>query len=187
MEQRGLATIAIGPSDLERSLALYRDALGWEVVTVPNTPPEERKKKAQDTLDELITLYEDDEEGWFWRAQAAEGVNGGTGVALFEAYEVTSPSTPPPSTSSGIIRGIVLRGATFGEQAGDAVLDLRALADDDRANLIGEGGQALWQRPGGAGRSCRGGRSRRRLLQQAQVHRRHHTRKARTRSVRNCQ
>lgn len=45
-----------------------------------------------------------------------EGYNGGTGIALFEAYEVASPSTPPPtqppSTGSGTIRGIVRDGVT---------------------------------------------------------------------------
>lgn len=44
----------------------------------PNVGPDERKKKATATLDELLTLYEDDEEGWFWRAQIAEGQNGPT-------------------------------------------------------------------------------------------------------------
>ncbi len=38
--------------------------------------PDERRKKAQATLDELLTLHEDDEEGWYWRAQVAEGANG---------------------------------------------------------------------------------------------------------------
>jgi hypothetical protein len=44
----------------------------------PDTPAEERKKKATATLDELITLYEDDEEAWYARAQIAEGQHGGT-------------------------------------------------------------------------------------------------------------
>lgn len=39
----------------------------------PNVGPDERKKKAIGTLDELLTLYDDDEEGWFARAQIAEG------------------------------------------------------------------------------------------------------------------
>lgn len=42
----------------------------------PGVGPSERKKTAQASLDELLTLYEDDEEGWFWRAQVAEGTNG---------------------------------------------------------------------------------------------------------------
>lgn len=58
----------------------------------PNTPPEERKKKAQATLDELLTLYEDDEEGWFWRAQVAEGGNGG--VPFYKALLRINPVNP---------------------------------------------------------------------------------------------
>ncbi len=42
----------------------------------PGVKPDERAKKATATLDELLTLYEDDEEGWFWRAQIAEGTHG---------------------------------------------------------------------------------------------------------------
>ncbi len=42
----------------------------------PNTPPDQRTKNASQTLDELLTLYPDDEEGWFWRAQIAEGTYG---------------------------------------------------------------------------------------------------------------
>jgi tetratricopeptide (TPR) repeat protein len=44
----------------------------------PDTPADARTKKAQQSLDELLTLYEDDEEGWFWRAQLADGPNGKT-------------------------------------------------------------------------------------------------------------
>lgn len=42
----------------------------------PNTPPDQRSKLAAQTLDELLMLYDDDEEGWFWRASVAEGSNG---------------------------------------------------------------------------------------------------------------
>ncbi|MBY0515060.1 MAG: hypothetical protein K2P78_14300 [Gemmataceae bacterium] len=42
----------------------------------PNTPPDQRQKLAAQTLDELLTLYDDDEEGWFWRASVADGPNG---------------------------------------------------------------------------------------------------------------
>jgi Tfp pilus assembly protein PilF len=35
--------------------------------------PDERQKKARATVDELLTLYEDDEEGWFCRAQLSPG------------------------------------------------------------------------------------------------------------------
>jgi len=41
----------------------------------PKVTPEDRKKKATETLDELLTLYDDDQEGWFARAQIAEGKN----------------------------------------------------------------------------------------------------------------
>ena len=37
---------------------------------------DDRKKEARATLDELLTLHEDDEEGWFARAQLAEGTHG---------------------------------------------------------------------------------------------------------------
>lgn len=40
----------------------------WTGVT-----PENRRKEAAKTIDELLTLHEDDEEGWFARAQLAEG------------------------------------------------------------------------------------------------------------------
>jgi tetratricopeptide (TPR) repeat protein len=58
----------------------------------PNTPPEERKKKAQASLDELLTLHEDDEEGWYWRAQVAEGVN--AGVPFYKALLRMNPLHP---------------------------------------------------------------------------------------------
>lgn len=38
--------------------------------------PDDRRKEARATIDELLTLYEDDEEGWFARAQLAEGQHG---------------------------------------------------------------------------------------------------------------
>ena len=48
----------------------------------PNVGPTERVKKAQQSLDELLTLHEDDEEGWFWRAQLAKG-DGPNATAVF--------------------------------------------------------------------------------------------------------
>jgi tetratricopeptide (TPR) repeat protein len=42
---------------------------------IEGVAPENRKKEATKYLDELLTLYEDDEEGWFNRAQIAEGPN----------------------------------------------------------------------------------------------------------------
>jgi tetratricopeptide (TPR) repeat protein len=58
----------------------------------PNVPPEERKKKATATLDELLTLYEDDEEGWFARAQVAEGPN--SSVPFYKALLKVNPVNP---------------------------------------------------------------------------------------------
>jgi tetratricopeptide (TPR) repeat protein len=37
--------------------------------------PDNRRKEAAKTLDELLTLYDDDEEAWFARAQVADGPN----------------------------------------------------------------------------------------------------------------
>ncbi len=58
----------------------------------PNVPPDERKKKATITLDELLTLYEDDEEGWFARAQIAEGPN--SSVPFYKALLKVNPINP---------------------------------------------------------------------------------------------
>ncbi len=58
----------------------------------PDTPPDARRKKAQESLDELLTLYEDDEEGWFWRAQIAEGTNGG--APFYKALLRINPDHP---------------------------------------------------------------------------------------------
>lgn len=41
----------------------------------PNVKADERRKKAQETLDELLMLHDDDQEAWFWRAQLAESGN----------------------------------------------------------------------------------------------------------------
>ena len=46
---------------------------------LPGVGPDDRKKKAAASLDELLTLYDDDEEGWFARAQ----INGGYEAAVF--------------------------------------------------------------------------------------------------------
>ena len=54
--------------------------------------PENRKKEAIKTLDELLTLFDDDEEGWFYRAQVAEGPN--AGVPLFIRRAVAHQSAP---------------------------------------------------------------------------------------------
>lgn len=61
----------------------------------PNTPPEERKKKAQATLDELLILHEDDEEGWFWRGQMADNAN--ARVPFYKALLKINPLHPGAS------------------------------------------------------------------------------------------
>lgn len=58
----------------------------------PDTKPEERKKKATQTLDELLSIYEDDEEGWFARAQIAEGPHGP--IPIYKALLRVNPLHP---------------------------------------------------------------------------------------------
>ena len=58
----------------------------------PNTAPDQRMKSAAATLDELLTLYDDDQEGWFWRAQFAEGANGK--VPFYKALLRVNPAHP---------------------------------------------------------------------------------------------
>lgn len=58
----------------------------------PNTAADERKKKAQQSLDELLMLYEDDEEAWFWRAQIADGPNGA--AVFYKALLRVNPLHP---------------------------------------------------------------------------------------------
>lgn len=48
----------------------------------PGVGPDDRRKKAMQTLDELLMLHDDDEEGWFWRAQLA-GPDGPNATAVF--------------------------------------------------------------------------------------------------------
>src|SRR5205823_1381965 len=57
----------------------------------PAVGPDDRKKKAAASLDELLTLYDDDEEGWFARAQ----LNGGTeGAVYFKSLLKINPIHP---------------------------------------------------------------------------------------------
>jgi tetratricopeptide (TPR) repeat protein len=58
----------------------------------PNTPPADRRKNAARTLDELLTLYESDEEAWFYRAQVADGVN--AAVPYYKALLRFNPLHP---------------------------------------------------------------------------------------------
>jgi tetratricopeptide (TPR) repeat protein len=58
----------------------------------PDTKPEDRRKKAQQSLDELLMLHEDDEEAWFWRAQVADGPNGA--IPFYKALLKVNPVHP---------------------------------------------------------------------------------------------
>lgn len=58
----------------------------------PGVGPDERKKKAQQSLDELLLLHEDDEEGWFWRAQIADNAN--AGAVFYKALLRVNPLHP---------------------------------------------------------------------------------------------
>lgn len=58
----------------------------------PDVKPEDRKKRANQTLDELLSLYEDDEEGWFAKAQLAEGQFGP--IAMYKALLRVNPLHP---------------------------------------------------------------------------------------------
>ncbi len=58
----------------------------------PDTKADERKKKAAETLNELLTLEEDDEEAWFARAQLAEGSN--ASVPYYKALLKINPLHP---------------------------------------------------------------------------------------------
>ncbi len=54
--------------------------------------PANRKKEAIKALDELLTLFDEDEEGWFYRAQLADGTNGG--VPFYKALLRLNPLHP---------------------------------------------------------------------------------------------
>jgi len=58
---------------------------------MPGITPEERVKKATATLDELLTIYDDDQEGWFYRAQLSPG-NGS--IPFYKALLRINPLHP---------------------------------------------------------------------------------------------
>lgn len=58
----------------------------------PGVPPDQRRKKAAESLDELLMLYEEDEEGWFWRAQLAD--TGNAKAVYYKALLRVNPIHP---------------------------------------------------------------------------------------------
>jgi hypothetical protein len=54
--------------------------------------PDQRKKSAAKTIDELLTLYDDDEEGWYYRAQLSDG--GVSSVPYYKALLRVNPLHP---------------------------------------------------------------------------------------------
>ncbi|MBM3980356.1 MAG: hypothetical protein FJ304_08730 [Planctomycetes bacterium] len=61
---------------------LHIQARLYEKGMLPGTTPDDRRKKAMQSLDELLMLHDDDEEAWFWRAQLA-GADGPNATAVF--------------------------------------------------------------------------------------------------------
>jgi tetratricopeptide (TPR) repeat protein len=82
---------ALLPKANPREQFLIRSKL-HEKGMMPGTGPAERNKKAAQELDELLTLYGDDEEGWYARAFVAEGMNGK--VPFFKALLQVNPIHP---------------------------------------------------------------------------------------------
>lgn len=60
----------------------------------PGVGPDERRKKAAQSLDELLMLHEDDEEGWFWRAQVAAGDGPNAAAVFYKALLKVNPLHP---------------------------------------------------------------------------------------------
>src|SRR5262245_15243628 len=59
---------------------------------VEGVTPEKRKSTANKTLDDMLTLYEDDEEGWYYKAQLSEG--GTSAVVFYKALLRYNPLHP---------------------------------------------------------------------------------------------
>ncbi len=60
----------------------------------PNVAPADRIKKAQQSLDELLMLHDDDEEGWFWRAQLAKSDGPHAPAVFYKALLKVNPLHP---------------------------------------------------------------------------------------------
>jgi len=79
------------PRASDREQLLIRSRL-QEKGMWPNTAPDQRRKAAAASLDELLTLYDDDQEGWYWRAQLADGPNGK--IPFYKALLRVNPVHP---------------------------------------------------------------------------------------------
>jgi Tfp pilus assembly protein PilF len=79
------------PQASDRESLLIRSRL-QEKGLWPNTAADQRMKSAAASLDELLTLYDDDQEAWFWRAQLAEGLNGRS--PFYKALLRVNPAHP---------------------------------------------------------------------------------------------
>lgn len=79
------------PQASHREQLLINARLQEKGITLDSNP-EDRRKAAIKTIDELLTLYEDDEEGWYYRAQLTEG--GVNAVPFYKAVLRINPLHP---------------------------------------------------------------------------------------------
>jgi len=75
----------------EREARLIKARL-QEKGLIETIKQEDRRKEALKTLDELLTLFDDDEEGWFARSQVADGPN--SAVPFHKALLRVNPQHP---------------------------------------------------------------------------------------------
>jgi tetratricopeptide (TPR) repeat protein len=61
---------------------------------LPGIGPGDRKKQAFKSLDELLTLYDDDEEGWFYRAKLTQSNDGMASIPYYKALLRINPLHP---------------------------------------------------------------------------------------------
>ena len=61
---------------------------------LPGVGPDDRKKKAAQSLDELLMLYDDDNEGWYWRAQLASDGGPNATAVFYKALLRVNPLHP---------------------------------------------------------------------------------------------
>jgi tetratricopeptide (TPR) repeat protein len=95
--QRGQHTVALKKAQELLAKAGHREQLLInarlkEKGMAAGIAPDARKKEAVKAIDELLTLFDDDEEGWFYRAQLAEGPN--AAVPFYKALLRINPLHP---------------------------------------------------------------------------------------------